>query len=89
MQQRFMSNFDMYFQAVAVQAADRQANATPDLESYITLRRDTSGCKPCWALIEFAYGLDIPDDVMEHSVLRDLGEAANDLVAWSNVCSSH
>ncbi|TDL18758.1 terpenoid synthase [Rickenella mellea] len=84
MKQRFISTFDMFFQAVAVQAADRQDNVIPDLESYITLRRDTSGCKPCWALIEYANGLDIPDDVIEHPVLRDLGEAANDLVTWSN-----
>ncbi len=44
-----------------------------------------SGCKPCWALIEYAYNLDIPDEVMDHPILRNLGEAANDLVTWSNV----
>ena len=32
-----------------------------------------------------AYNLDIPDEVMEHPVIRSLGEAANDLVTWSNV----
>jgi hypothetical protein len=32
-----------------------------------------------------ANNLDIPDDVMENPVVRGLGEAANDLVAWSNV----
>lgn len=85
MKQRFMSTFDMFFQAVTVQAADRLSGTIPDLESYITLRRDTSGCKPCWALIEYANGLDIPDNVMEHQLIRDCGEAANDLVTWSNV----
>ena len=55
------------------------------MESYITMRRDTSGCKPCWALIEYANDLDIPDYVMDHPTLRNLGEAANDLVTWSNV----
>ena len=67
------------------QALDRADGAIPDLESYIALRRDTSGCKPCWALIEYANNLDIPDEIMEHPIIRSLGEAANDLVTWSNV----
>ncbi|KAF8155792.1 isoprenoid synthase domain-containing protein [Crassisporium funariophilum] len=83
-QQRFIETFDFFFQSVTQQALDRAAGVIPDLESYITLRRDTSGCKPCWALIEYANNLDIPDEVMEHPILRSLGEAANDLVTWSN-----
>lgn len=85
MKERFIHTFDLFFQAITQQAGDRDDGAIPDLESYIELRRDTSGCKPCWALIEYANGLDIPDDVMAHEVLEELGEAANDLVTWSNV----
>ena len=44
-----------------------------------------SGCKACWALIEYAYDLRIPDEVMDHPIIRSLGEAANDVVTWSNV----
>jgi hypothetical protein len=87
-QQRFIETFDFFFQAVSQQAFDRAHGAIPDLESYIALRRDTSGCKPCWALIEYANNLDIPDEVMEHPIIRNLGEAANDLVTWSNVSVS-
>jgi hypothetical protein len=83
-QQRFMSTMDLFFQSVSQQAIDRKMGVVPDLESYISLRRDTSGCKPCWALIEYANDLDIPDEVMEHPSLEALGEAANDLVTWSN-----
>lgn len=75
----------LFFQAVRQQALDRANSTIPDLESYIALRQDTSGCKPSWALIEYAYHLDIPDDVMNHPIIRSLGEAANDLVTWSNV----
>ena len=32
-----------------------------------------------------ANNLDIPDEVMEDPIIRSLGEAANDLVTWSNV----
>ncbi|KAF5381366.1 hypothetical protein D9615_008302 [Tricholomella constricta] len=83
-QQRFIETFDFFFQSVTQQAIDREAGIIPDLESYIALRRDTSGCKPCWALIEYANNLDIPDEVMEHPIIQSLGEAANDLVTWSN-----
>ncbi|KAH9478347.1 Sesquiterpene synthase Agr1 [Psilocybe cubensis] len=83
-QQRFIETFDFFFQSVTQQALDRAAGVIPDLESYIALRRDTSGCKPCWALIEYASNLDIPDEVMEHPTILALGEAANDLVTWSN-----
>ncbi|KZP15764.1 terpenoid synthase [Athelia psychrophila] len=83
-QQRFVETFDFFFQAVTQQAKDRAEGTIPDLRSYIALRRDTSGCKPCWALIEYANNLHLPDHVMEHPVIRSLGEAANDLVTWSN-----
>lgn len=80
-----MSTFDLFFQAVTIQAIDRKEGVIPDLESYIAVRRDTSGCKPCWALIEYANNLDIPDEVMDHPIIANLDQAANDLVTWSNV----
>ena len=78
---------EFFFQAIQQQALDRTNGTIPDLESYIALRRDTSGCKSSWVLIEYAHHLNIPDDVMDHPVIRSLGEATNDLVTWSNVSS--
>ena len=49
---------------------------------------DSLGCKSTFALIEYANNLDIPDEVMEHPSIRSLDEACNDLVTWSNVCST-
>ncbi|TFK84898.1 terpenoid synthase [Polyporus arcularius HHB13444] len=83
-QKRFIDTFELYFRAVTQQVKDKASNTIPDLESYIAMRRDTSGCKPCWALIEYANNLDLPDWVMEHPVVEGLGDAANDLVTWSN-----
>ncbi|KAG8216688.1 isoprenoid synthase domain-containing protein [Butyriboletus roseoflavus] len=82
--QRLQETMELFFQAIHQQALDRANGTVPDLESYIALRRDTSGCKPCWALIEYAHHLHIPDDVMDHPTIRSLGEATNDLVTWSN-----
>ena len=82
---RLQETLEMFFQAIQRQALDRANGTIPDLQSYIPLRRDTSGCRTTWALIEYAYNLDIPDDVMDHPVIRSLGETTNDFVAWSNV----
>ncbi|EJC98233.1 terpenoid synthase [Fomitiporia mediterranea MF3/22] len=81
---RFISTFDLFFRAVSKQAVDRRSGVIMDLDSYIVLRRDTSGCKPCWALIEYANGLDLPDFAMQHEAVETLGEATNDIVSWSN-----
>ncbi|KAL0945451.1 hypothetical protein HGRIS_000941 [Hohenbuehelia grisea] len=81
---RFIHTMDLFFKAVAVQAADRAKGHIPDLESYVTVRRDTSGCKPCFALIEYAARIDLPDHVAEHPIIRSMEEATNDLVTWSN-----
>jgi len=86
-QKRFIHTMDLFFQAVTTQARDRAAGAIPNLEDYLAVRRDTSGCKPSWALIEYANGLDLPDEVMEHPIIQSLDDAANDFVSWSNVSS--
>ncbi|KAF9237777.1 isoprenoid synthase domain-containing protein [Melanogaster broomeanus] len=82
--ERFIHTMDLYFIAVAKQVEDRANGHIPDLESYIALRRDTSGVRPCCALIEYAAGIDLPDEVQAHPVIIGMEEAANDLVSWAN-----
>ncbi|KAI3595869.1 terpenoid synthase [Moniliophthora roreri] len=83
-QARFKETLELFFEAVNVQAKARDADVIPDLESYIDVRRDTSGCKPCWALIEYALDIDLPDFVAEDPVIMALNQYTNDLVTWSN-----
>jgi hypothetical protein len=78
---------DRYLQGVVQESRDRKSRSVPDLESYIALRRDTSGCEACFALTEYGHNLDIPDDVMEHPLVHGMTVAANDWVSWTNVCS--
>ncbi|KAG9313630.1 terpenoid synthase [Chiua virens] len=82
--QRFLEGMDLFFRAVQQQARDRASGILPSVETYVALRRDTSGCKPCVALIEYAHHLHIPDDVMGHPILQRLTEGANDVVTWVN-----
>lgn len=81
---RFIHYMDLFFIAVLQQATDRQNDVVPELESYIPIRRDTSGCKPCFALIEFAADIDLPDEVIQNPTITALEDACNDLVTWSN-----
>ncbi|KAI0078811.1 terpene synthase [Panus rudis PR-1116 ss-1] len=81
---RFIDTMDLYLKAVAQQAADRTDDNTPDLESYIALRRDTSACRPCFALHEWVADIDLPDEVAQHPLVKSMEEATNDLVSWSN-----
>lgn len=76
---------DLFFHSVTLQAHDRVRGIVPDIDSYIGIRRDTSGCKPALALIEYCYNLNIPDEVMEHPIIWSLQQATNDMVTWSNV----
>lgn len=75
----------MFFEAVNTQARARDDGIVPDLESYIDVRRDTSGCKPVFDLIEYALDIDLPEFVVTHPTIKALNQGTNDLVTWSNV----
>lgn len=75
-----MSTLDTYFQAIMQQATDRATDNIPELEEYIVLRRDTSGCKTGFALIEYATHIDLPNEVADHPVLLNLLDATNDII---------
>jgi hypothetical protein len=75
----------MFFEAVQQQALYRSDGIVPDFDTYIEMRRETSGCKPVFDLIEYSLDLELPDAVVEHPVIVALNNGANDLVTWSNV----
>lgn len=55
------------------------------IEEYIVQRRETGGVRPCFELIEACLDLEIPDEVMDHPVLKRMTDAATDHVHWANV----
>ncbi|KAG1897167.1 isoprenoid synthase domain-containing protein [Suillus fuscotomentosus] len=82
--ERFIHTMDLWFISAAKEVENRVKGHIDDVESYIELRRDLSGCKACFALIEFVCQIDLPDEVVSHPVIMALEEAANDFVSWSN-----
>ncbi|KZO97574.1 terpenoid synthase [Calocera viscosa TUFC12733] len=81
---RFIEATAVFFQGVSRQSKLRAKEAIPSVEQFLVLRRDDGGLKPCFALIEYAAGIDLPEKVMKHSVIKRLQTEANDLVVWSN-----
>ncbi|KAJ7689290.1 isoprenoid synthase domain-containing protein [Mycena rosella] len=85
---RFVEAFEVYTQASLCQTAHRIKGNTPTVQEFIRLRRDSSGTKLVFALIEYAMNLDIPDDIYNDASIVSLVEAAGDIVAWNNdICS--
>ncbi|KAG1772621.1 isoprenoid synthase domain-containing protein [Suillus placidus] len=82
--ERFIRTMDLFFVAAAQEVDDRIKGRVFNLEYYISLRRDISGCKPFFAFIEYTAQIDLPDEVMLHPVIAAMEEATNDYVSWSN-----
>ncbi|KAG1868648.1 isoprenoid synthase domain-containing protein [Suillus subluteus] len=53
-------------------------------ETFFAAVAKQSGCKSCLALIEFVAGIDLPDEVMSHPVVKSLECATTDHVAWND-----
>ncbi|KAG2120310.1 isoprenoid synthase domain-containing protein [Suillus cothurnatus] len=86
--ERFIHAMDLFLIAATKEVDNRDKKHIHDLESYITLRRDTSGCKFCFVLVEYAAGIDLPDEVKSHPIMMATEDAANDHISWSNdICS--
>jgi len=64
---------------------------TSDLISYMKaigaeeLRRDSSGVKPCFDLLEYTLHIDLPGFVIEDPAIKALKQTCDDFVAWANV----
>ena len=87
-QQRFELHMETFFQAVHQQACHRADGTIPDLDAFISVRRETSACKPLFDLIEYTLDLELPEDVVEHPVILALSRNANDYISWSNVSAT-
>ncbi|TFY65633.1 hypothetical protein EVG20_g5457 [Dentipellis fragilis] len=81
---RFVRTMEGFLDAVTQQAHDRVCESVPSHQTYITLRRDSSGCRPCFALLEYAAGIDLPHAIAEHPSVRTMEDASNNFVSWIN-----
>ncbi|KAF9067337.1 terpenoid synthase [Rhodocollybia butyracea] len=86
-QRRFIETYQLYVNSVVQQAIDRTDNHIRDANSYFQVRRDTIGAKPAFTLLEFT--MDIPDEVMEHPMIREFIIGCVDMLIIGNDISSY
>ncbi|KAK4074993.1 uncharacterized protein Triagg1_4657 [Trichoderma aggressivum f. europaeum] len=79
---RFGATWIDYVHSVVQQAQFRSESRILDLEDFLTIRRNTSGAPSTIAFYEM--NSDIPDDIREHPVIRELEVLAVDLIVIAN-----
>ncbi|KAL1938232.1 hypothetical protein VTO73DRAFT_11876 [Trametes versicolor] len=80
---RFEDAWARYVGAVVGQAEDRDAGRLRTTEEYLELRRFTIGTRPCYALAMLK--VDLPLEVSELPILRNLSDYITDIVFLDNV----
>ncbi|KAG1754774.1 isoprenoid synthase domain-containing protein [Suillus paluster] len=70
------------------EALDREASkdiaATRCIASYMIMRRETVGTRPCFVLIRSTRRLYLPEHVLQHPVVADMENSALDMVYLAN-----
>ncbi|KAF8212710.1 terpenoid synthase [Mycena galopus ATCC 62051] len=85
-QKRFIESFKDWTDSVVQQAYDRDDNRIRDIAGYLKLRRDTIGALPSFIILQAH--LNIPDEVMENPVIRELTALCTDIIIIGNdLCS--
>ncbi|KAH7911343.1 isoprenoid synthase domain-containing protein [Hygrophoropsis aurantiaca] len=82
--QRFLGHCKAYVDAVSEEAELREAGEVLDLASFIALRRENSAIRPCFGLIEYILGIELPDNVLHDPTFQSIYWAGADMVCWSN-----
>lgn len=83
------SNVDFAINTVQ-EAQDREASknvlATRCTASYMVMRRETVGTRPCIILMRSIQRLYLPENVMQNPVVAEMENTALDMVLFANVC---
>nr|BBH51509.1 putative sesquiterpene synthase [Clitopilus sp.] len=81
---RFVDHFCRYAQQVGEEASLREQRQILNMHEYIDFRRETSGVRSCFDLVEYCLGIDLPQFVHDDPIFTMGYNAAMDLVFWVN-----
>jgi 5-epi-alpha-selinene synthase len=81
---RFLQSFREYFDATLWELELRHQGLTPDLETYIQMRRYTSGGYWVTHLIEVAEDIHLSEKVRSHPVMQDMLTSVANIIGWAN-----
>ncbi|KAI2638861.1 terpenoid synthase [Hypomontagnella submonticulosa] len=71
---------DMCGEEQRIQLTDR----LPTIEEYIRIRMGSGGARVCMATIEYAYGISLPEGVMEDEVMEQIWHEASLVICAAN-----
>ncbi|KAL7948162.1 isoprenoid synthase domain-containing protein [Trichoderma barbatum] len=83
-QKRFGLATQGYCRGALMQIDSQYSGKRPTLEEIAMIRRESAGCRPLYHLVEYAHGLQVPDEVFDHPVIQELENLGMDMVAISN-----
>ncbi|KAJ5719774.1 terpenoid synthase [Penicillium malachiteum] len=69
-----------YTHGVLSQVRVAAFHENPSIEQVLDMRCESAGATPIFALIEYAYGLDLPDYVFECKTIKALERIGNEMV---------
>ncbi|KAJ1300592.1 hypothetical protein OPQ81_002246 [Rhizoctonia solani] len=82
--QHFIDALDDYNRAIIEESIRMTKNYVETIDEYTAARRDTSGFKQTFAMLEYAHCLEIPDEIHRHPIVNELAIAGGDILAWAN-----
>ncbi|KAL1724354.1 isoprenoid synthase domain-containing protein [Schizophyllum commune] len=82
--QRFIEHGEEYVDAVTVEAYLREEGKVLSIKDFLPTRRDNSGVRQCFCLIEYSLGIDLPEFVLEDPTFQEIYWAGVDLICWEN-----
>ncbi|KAG7085298.1 Sesquiterpene synthase 10 [Marasmius oreades] len=81
---RFIEHCADYIRAVSAESELRERGEVLDVDAFIQLRRNNSAVILCFDMIEYALGISLPEEVVDHPTFREMYWAATDMVCWAN-----
>ncbi|KAK8001560.1 Presilphiperfolan-8-beta-ol synthase [Apiospora marii] len=83
--QHVYRTFQKYMLGVLAQVNSRKMELdTITVDEFMAFRRSTVAAMPCMALVEYALGIEVPEEVINHPSLKACQEVSVDLVAIHN-----
>ncbi|KAF9234791.1 isoprenoid synthase domain-containing protein [Melanogaster broomeanus] len=83
---QFITSNEKFSKNTVQEALDREAHVDKprNIQSYMVMRRETIGTRPCFVLMRSTRRLYIPDHVLAHPIVEEMENVALDMVFIAN-----
>ncbi|MFI6406543.1 hypothetical protein [Streptomyces sp. NPDC050548] len=81
---RLNRHLDLFFQGFTEESENRFRGTPPGIDSFTRTRRLSVGMEFGFDLVELSQRAEVPENIYETGLFREIVEAASDVVAWQN-----